>query len=183
MQASRNWSDGLSATPWWWQRAHQRKQDNRWSKMAQQRAKQWSSRWNPGVNKIMSKVRQWYYWLHVRKNVERWFQRCSTCTAGTRPQIQNRGTLQLVWGNGVLLVWVHFDVLLYSEIVLSWRPFGIGHMYKVLSESSQTRSKKKCWLNLLNFGCHLLQNSLFGNTYSDPIIFPMLQKHYGSHFP
>jgi hypothetical protein len=30
-------------------------------------------------------------------------------------------------------------------------------------ESSWTMSKKKCWLNLLNFGCHLLQHSLLGN--------------------
>jgi hypothetical protein len=51
------------------------------------------------------------------------------------------------------------------------------------SESSETRSKKKCCLNLLNFGCHLLQTSLFGNIYSVPIIFSMLQKHRGSHFP
>jgi hypothetical protein len=27
-----------------------------------------------------------------------------------------------------------------------------------VSESSRARSKKKCWLNFLNFGCHLLQN-------------------------
>jgi hypothetical protein len=56
-------------------------------------------------------------------------------------------------------------------------------MYKVLSESSQTKIKKKCWLNLLNFGCHLLQNVLLGNIYSDPIVFSMLQNHHGSHFP
>jgi hypothetical protein len=37
------------------------------------------------------------------------------------------------------------------------------HIYKVLSESFLTRSKKKCWLYLLNFGCHLLRNSLLGN--------------------
>jgi hypothetical protein len=50
--------------------------------------------------------------------------------------------------------------------------------YEVLSESSWTRSEKKYWLNLLNFGCHFLQNSLLGNVYSDPIIFPAFQKHY-----
>jgi hypothetical protein len=55
--------------------------------------------------------------------------------------------------------------------------------YEVLSESSQTRSKKKDWLNLLTFGCHLLQSSLLGNVYSNPIVFSALQKHRGSHFP
>jgi hypothetical protein len=39
----------------------------------------------------------------------------------------------------------------------------------VLLESAQTRSKKICWLNLLNFGHHLLQNSLLGNM---EVIFP-----------
>jgi hypothetical protein len=54
---------------------------------------------------------------------------------------------------------------------------------EVLSETSRTRSKKKCWLNLLNFGCHLLQNSVLGNVCSDPIVFSTLQKHRTSHFP
>jgi hypothetical protein len=36
--------------------------------------------------------------------------------------------LQLVWGHGVLLVCTVYSVL-YSEIALSRKPFGIGHMY------------------------------------------------------
>jgi hypothetical protein len=54
----------------------------------------------------------------------------------------------------------------------------------VLLESSRTRSKKnaECWLNLLHFGCQLIQNGLLQNVYSDPIIFSALQKHRGSHF-
>jgi hypothetical protein len=47
----------------------------------------------------------------------------------------------------------------------------LSKKYEVLSETSRTRSKKKCWLNLLNFGCHLLQNNLIGKVYRDPIIF------------
>jgi hypothetical protein len=47
----------------------------------------------------------------------------------------------------------------------------IKFLYEVLSESSRTSWKKKCWLKLLNFGCLLLQNSLLRNIYSDPIIF------------
>jgi hypothetical protein len=31
--------------------------------------------------------------------------------------------------------------------------------------------EKKNWVNSLNFGCHLLQNSLLGNIYSNPIVF------------
>jgi hypothetical protein len=46
-----------------------------------------------------------------------------------------------------------------------------------VSESSWTRSNKKCWLNLINFGCHLLQNHLLGNIYSNPIVFSMIQKN------
>jgi hypothetical protein len=43
----------------------------------------------------------------------------------------------------------------------------IWHVCGVL-ESPQIGSKKKC--GLLNFGCHLLQNSLLGNVYRDSII-------------
>jgi hypothetical protein len=56
-------------------------------------------------------------------------------------------------------------------------------IYEVISESSRTRPKKKCWLNLLNFGCHLIQNSLVGNICCDPIVSSMLLKHHVSHFP
>jgi hypothetical protein len=42
--------------------------------------------------------------------------------------------------------------------------------------------QKKYWLNLLNFGCTLLQNSLLGNVYSDPIFCSTLQKQRESHF-
>jgi hypothetical protein len=45
-----------------------------------------------------------------------------------------------------------------------------------ISESSRTRSEKKCCLNVLSSGCHLLQNSLLGNVYSDPIFFFSLFK-------
>lgn len=40
-----------------------------------------------------------------------------------------------------------------------------------LLASSCTRWRKKCWLNLLSYGCLLLQNSLLGCVYSDPIVF------------
>jgi hypothetical protein len=40
-----------------------------------------------------------------------------------------------------------------------------------ISESSRTRSKNKCWLNLHNFGCHLLQNILLGTYTLTPWFF------------
>jgi hypothetical protein len=55
-------------------------------------------------------------------------------------------------------------------------------IYEVQLESSRIRSKKKWWHNLLNFGCHFLQN-LLGNVYSDPIVFSTPQKHSGNYFP
>jgi hypothetical protein len=53
----------------------------------------------------------------------------------------------------------------------------------VYNISSESIGQKKRWLKLLNFGCYLLQNSLLGNLYSDPIVSSTLQKHSGSHFP
>jgi hypothetical protein len=61
--------------------------------------------------------------------------------------------------------------------------YQISNKVPGLSKSSRTRSKKKFWLNLLDFGCYLLPNSLLGNVCSDPIAFSTLQKHRGSHFP
>jgi hypothetical protein len=34
-----------------------------------------------GINKTLDKVRQWYYWLHSRNDIERWCQQCDTCAA------------------------------------------------------------------------------------------------------
>jgi hypothetical protein len=42
--------------------------------------------------------------------------------------LQQQCTLQLVWGHGILLVCTVYSVL-HSEIVLSRKPFGMGHMY------------------------------------------------------
>jgi hypothetical protein len=38
-----------------------------------------------GVNKTLDKVRQWYYQLNSRSNIERWYQKCDTCTASGGP--------------------------------------------------------------------------------------------------
>jgi hypothetical protein len=47
----------------------------------------------------------------------------------------------------------------------------MGHWeLRGVSESSQNGSKKKCWLNVLHFDCHLFPNGLLGNVYSDPTV-------------
>jgi hypothetical protein len=54
------------------------------------------------------------------------------------------------------------QILLSSMMNIMARGWNIDNKgkwkYGVLSESSRTRSKKKCCFILLNFGCHLLQN-------------------------
>jgi len=43
-----------------------------------------------GVNKTIDKVRQRYYWLHLRGDVERWCQQCDTCAASGGPRTRSR---------------------------------------------------------------------------------------------
>ena len=44
-----------------------------------------------GANKIIDKVRQRYYWLHLRGDVERFCQQCDTCAASRGPRTRSRG--------------------------------------------------------------------------------------------
>jgi hypothetical protein len=46
-----------------------------------------------GVNKTFDKVKQWYYWLHSRDDVERWCQQCDTCAASRGPRTRTRGLM------------------------------------------------------------------------------------------
>lgn len=46
-----------------------------------------------GVNKTLNKVRQRYYWLQARKNVEKWCWQCNTCAAGHGAQTRNWGQM------------------------------------------------------------------------------------------
>jgi hypothetical protein len=43
-----------------------------------------------GVNKTLAKVRQRYYWLQARHNVDEWCQHSDTCTANCGPQTRGR---------------------------------------------------------------------------------------------
>jgi hypothetical protein len=46
-----------------------------------------------GVNKTLDKVRQRYYWLHSRNDVERWCLECDTCAASRGPRNRDRGLM------------------------------------------------------------------------------------------
>jgi hypothetical protein len=43
-----------------------------------------------GVNKTLNKVRQRYYWLQVRRDVEKWCPQRDTCAASRGPPAGNR---------------------------------------------------------------------------------------------
>jgi hypothetical protein len=44
-----------------------------------------------GVNMTLNKVRQRYYWLQTRNDVEKWCRQCDTCAASCGPRTRNRG--------------------------------------------------------------------------------------------
>jgi hypothetical protein len=46
-----------------------------------------------GANKTLAKVRQRYYWLHSRDNVERWCRQCDICAASRGPLTRTRGLM------------------------------------------------------------------------------------------
>jgi hypothetical protein len=46
-----------------------------------------------GTNKTIDKVRQRYYWLHLRDDVERWCQQCDTCVASQGPRTRSHGLM------------------------------------------------------------------------------------------
>jgi len=46
-----------------------------------------------GLNKIINKIRQQYYWLHLRGDIERFCQRCDTCAASRGPRTRSRGLM------------------------------------------------------------------------------------------
>jgi hypothetical protein len=46
-----------------------------------------------GVNKTLNKVRQRFYWLQARADVEKWCRQCDTCAASRGPRTRNRGQM------------------------------------------------------------------------------------------
>ena len=46
-----------------------------------------------GANKTLDKIRQRYYWLRLRDDVERWCRQCDVCAASRGPRTRNRGLM------------------------------------------------------------------------------------------
>jgi hypothetical protein len=46
-----------------------------------------------GVNKTLNKVRQRYYWLQARGDIERWCPMCDICAANRGPRTRNWGQM------------------------------------------------------------------------------------------
>ena len=44
-----------------------------------------------GINKTLSKIRERFYWVCCRQDVESWCKKCTTCAAVKRPKIKARG--------------------------------------------------------------------------------------------
>ena len=47
-----------------------------------------------GINKTLSKVRERFYWVCCRKDVESWCKKCRSCAAVKRPKITARRPMQ-----------------------------------------------------------------------------------------
>ena len=47
-----------------------------------------------GINKTLSKVRERFYWVRCRKDVENWCKRCTTCAAVKGTRTTARGPMQ-----------------------------------------------------------------------------------------
>ncbi|XP_046663083.1 uncharacterized protein K02A2.6-like [Homalodisca vitripennis] len=47
-----------------------------------------------GVNKTVEKLRQRFYWLHLRADVEKWCRQCDVCAGSRGPQTRSRGRMR-----------------------------------------------------------------------------------------
>ena len=47
-----------------------------------------------GMNKTLSKVRERFYWVRCREDVENWCKKCTTCAAAKGPRTRARGPMQ-----------------------------------------------------------------------------------------
>ncbi|CAK1587170.1 unnamed protein product [Parnassius mnemosyne] len=48
-----------------------------------------------GVKRTLLKIRERFYWVHCRDDVEDWCRKCTSCAAVKGPQIRSRGALKL----------------------------------------------------------------------------------------
>ena len=63
-----------------------------------------------GVCKTLAKVRERFYWIHCRRDIEEWCQRCDLCAARKGPRVRQRSPLQL-YNVGEPMERVAIDVL------------------------------------------------------------------------
>lgn len=47
-----------------------------------------------GINKTLAKVRERFYWVHCREDVEKWCRMCTTCGASKGPITRSRGYMK-----------------------------------------------------------------------------------------
>lgn len=48
-----------------------------------------------GVKRTLLKIRERFYWIHCREDVEDWCRKCTSCAAVKGPQTRSRGALQI----------------------------------------------------------------------------------------
>jgi hypothetical protein len=57
----------------------------------------WTTRWtirrSPGYQLTLNKIRERYYWLQARNDVETWCRQCDVCAASRGPSTRNRGQM------------------------------------------------------------------------------------------
>ncbi|CAK1590423.1 unnamed protein product [Parnassius mnemosyne] len=47
-----------------------------------------------GVKRTLLKIRERFYWVHCRDDVDDWCRKCKSCAAVKGPQIRSRGALK-----------------------------------------------------------------------------------------
>lgn len=63
-----------------------------------------------GVSKTLGRVRERFYWIHCRRDVEEWCHKCDLCASRKGPGVKNRSPLQL-YNVGEPMERVAIDVL------------------------------------------------------------------------
>ncbi|CAK1591810.1 unnamed protein product [Parnassius mnemosyne] len=48
-----------------------------------------------GLKRTLLKIRERFYWVHCRDDVEDWYRKCTSCAAVKGPQIRSRGAMKL----------------------------------------------------------------------------------------
>jgi hypothetical protein len=72
---------------------------------------------------------------------------------------------------------ITFSIRSLKKYIVIWQ---IYEMYRKVPGLGR---KRNAGITYSILAAITLQNSLLGNVYSNPIVFSMLQKHCGSHFP